>query len=91
MKYYGNETNLGAHLPLNLCLANLHHRSAKEYVEKLTEWMSNLPTGAWSSWSVCYKYEYLYNTMLYIYKFHKKYTFLWSFDQLNNEWARGSL
>lgn len=52
MKYYGNETNLGAHLPLNLCLANLHHRSAKEYVEKLTEWMSNLPSGAWSSWSI---------------------------------------
>jgi len=53
MKFYGNETNPGAHLPLNFCLVYLRHKLAKDYVEKITEWISNLPTGAWSSWTVC--------------------------------------
>ncbi|XP_001944807.3 maltase A3-like [Acyrthosiphon pisum] len=52
MKYYGNETNLGAHFPFNVCLLGLPHRSAKEFLEMLTEWMSNLPSGAWSNWVV---------------------------------------
>jgi len=52
MRYYGNKTNLGAHFPYNICLLQLFRRPAKEYVEKLTEWMSKLPSGAWSSWIV---------------------------------------
>ncbi|XP_026814535.1 maltase A3-like isoform X1 [Rhopalosiphum maidis] len=52
MKFYGNETNIGAHFPLNICLLRLTHRSAKEYVEIITEWISNLPSGAWSSWLI---------------------------------------
>eukprot|EP00102_Acyrthosiphon_pisum_P021794 XP_016659004.1 PREDICTED: maltase A1-like [Acyrthosiphon pisum] len=52
MKYYGNETNLGAHFPFNVCLLGLPHRSAKEFLEVLTEWMSNLPSGAWSNWVI---------------------------------------
>lgn len=52
MKFYGNETNTGAHFPLNVCLLHLRHRSAKKYVEIITEWISNLPSGAWSSWLV---------------------------------------
>jgi len=52
LKFYGNETNLGAHLPLNVVLVGLNHKSAKEYIDKLTEWLSNMPSGAWSSWTV---------------------------------------
>jgi glycosidase len=58
MKYYGNETKRGSHFPLNTCLGNLNHQPAKKYVETLTEWISNLPSGAWSSWAVNYKKIY---------------------------------
>jgi len=53
VKFYGNDTNLGAHLPLSSFLAFLTHQPAKVYVDKITEWMSILPSGAWSSWIVC--------------------------------------
>ncbi|XP_015374282.1 PREDICTED: maltase A3-like [Diuraphis noxia] len=52
MKFYGNETNYGAHLPLNIVLVGLNHQPAREYIDKITEWMSNLPSGAWSSWTI---------------------------------------
>ncbi|KAL5239652.1 hypothetical protein ACI65C_007062 [Semiaphis heraclei] len=52
LKFYGNDTNIGAHLPLSLLLNYLNHKTAKEYVDTLTRWMSNLPSGAWSSWTV---------------------------------------
>ncbi|KAL5239649.1 hypothetical protein ACI65C_007059 [Semiaphis heraclei] len=51
-KFYGNATNLGAHFPLNMCLVDVYHNPAKYYVEKITEWMSNVPSGAWSSWTI---------------------------------------
>lgn len=51
-KFYGNETNPGAHFPLNTCVFTLKHSSAKQYVDTLTELFSNLPTGAWLSWIV---------------------------------------
>lgn len=52
-KFYGNDTNPGAHFPLSICLLSLKRLSAKEYVDTLTEQFSNLPTGAWLSWIVC--------------------------------------
>jgi len=52
-RFYGNETNLGAQFPLNLCLAYVNHNPAKYYIKKLTETMSYVPPGAWSSWTVC--------------------------------------
>ncbi|CAH1738892.1 unnamed protein product [Aphis gossypii] len=51
-KFYGNETNPGAHFPLNVCFIVSSHMSAKEYVDTLTELFSNLPTGAWLSWII---------------------------------------
>ncbi|KAE9538548.1 hypothetical protein AGLY_005647 [Aphis glycines] len=51
-KFYGNETNPGAHFPLNSCFFAPKHLSAKEYIDRLTELFSNLPTGAWLSWII---------------------------------------
>ncbi|KAE9538656.1 hypothetical protein AGLY_005755 [Aphis glycines] len=51
-KFYGNETNPGAHFPLNSCFFAPKHLSAKEYIDMLTELFSNLPTGAWLSWII---------------------------------------
>ncbi|XP_050058521.1 maltase 2-like [Aphis gossypii] len=51
-KFYGNETNPGAHFPLNSCFFSPKHLPAKEYVDRLTELFSNLPTGAWLSWII---------------------------------------
>jgi len=51
-RFYGNETKPGAHFPLTVCFILSNHLSAKQYVDMLTELLSNLPTGAWLSWIV---------------------------------------
>jgi len=67
-KFYGNETNPGAHFPLNTCFFAEKHLSAREYVDRLTELFSNLPTGAWLSWIVCKNnIIIIYNIYMYYY------------------------
>ncbi|KAF0752121.1 maltase A3-like isoform X1, partial [Aphis craccivora] len=51
-RFYGNETKPGAHFPLTVCFILSNHLSAKQYVDMLTELLSNLPTGAWLSWII---------------------------------------
>jgi len=55
-KFYGSETKPGAHFPLNACFIVNMYMNAKQYVDILTELLSNLPAGAWLSWIVSKNY-----------------------------------
>lgn len=52
MKYYGNSTMNGSHVPFNfLMLERIHNTSTShEYVACIDEWIKNLPNGRTANW-----------------------------------------
>lgn len=54
MKYYGNETNVGAHLPFNFELINnLNDQSnATSFNNAVNSWLGNMPKGKTANWVV---------------------------------------
>lgn len=54
MKYYGNETNPGAHFPFNFVLINdLNDQSkAKNFNDAVHSWLDNMPSGKQANWVV---------------------------------------
>lgn len=58
-KLYGNSTHPGAHFPLSMQLAHLSYlfrnQTAKTYVDVLTDFIQELPSNAWTSWTVSIK------------------------------------
>lgn len=54
MRYYGNETNLGAHLPFNFGLINnLNDQSnATNFNYAVNSWLENMPKGKSANWVV---------------------------------------
>lgn len=54
MKYYGNETNPGAHVPFNFALISYlnDHSKAADFNDTINEWLKNLPKGKRANWVV---------------------------------------
>lgn len=54
MKYYGDKTNLGSHMPFNFGLiTNLNKQSkASDFCDSVHEWLDNMPHGKWANWVV---------------------------------------
>lgn len=54
MRFYGNETNLGAHLPFNFGLiCSLNDQSnATNFNDAVHNWLDNMPKGKWANWVV---------------------------------------
>lgn len=54
MKYFGNATNIGSHIPFNFdFITELNSQSnAKDLVYKATRWLTYVPTGKYPNWVV---------------------------------------
>lgn len=54
MKYYGNATHAGAHMPFNFGILNVvkNDTNALALKDVIDEWFAYLPDGAWSNWVV---------------------------------------
>lgn len=54
MKYYGDESNLGAHLPFNFGLISYlnDHSNATDFKNAVLSWLDNMPEGKWANWVV---------------------------------------
>lgn len=54
MRYYGNDTNPGAHMPFNFGLIDsLNDQSrAEDFNKVVLKWMSNMPAGGRANWVV---------------------------------------
>ncbi|XP_071453870.1 maltase A3-like [Hetaerina americana] len=52
MKYFGNETVPGSHMPFNFLLINNLGRWAKNFSDAVSLWMDNLPERGWANWLV---------------------------------------
>lgn len=54
IKYYGNETKLGAHMPFNFMLVtDLNDQSkAVDFNNTIHKWLDNMPEGKWANWVV---------------------------------------
>lgn len=54
MKYYGDETNPGAHVPFNFALITClnDHSKAIDFNDTINEWLKNLPKGKRANWVV---------------------------------------
>lgn len=53
MKYYGSETQSGAHIPFNFNLMALNTGSnANDFNSTISEWFENMPTGKTANWVV---------------------------------------
>lgn len=81
MKYYGNKTKPGAHMPFNFILTNLNDQSkAVDFNDSVLKWLDNMPEGKWANWVVScivkkqlksYLYDHKYK-LLEIILFEKK-------------------
>ncbi|KAG8212751.1 hypothetical protein J437_LFUL019700, partial [Ladona fulva] len=52
MKYFGNGTNPGSHMPFNFLLITHQGRWAHNFSNAVSLWMDNLPQGSWANWLV---------------------------------------
>jgi len=54
MRYYGNETNLGAHMPFNFGLIDRLNKysNATKFNEAINNLLDNMPDGKCASWAV---------------------------------------
>jgi len=54
MRYYGNETNLGAHMPFNFGLIDRlnEYSNATKFNEAINNWLDNMPDGKTANWVV---------------------------------------
>lgn len=63
-KYYGNDTDPGAHLPFNFGLIDkLNDEStAANFNDAVYSWLDNIPLGIWPNWVVNEAYNILWST-----------------------------
>jgi len=54
MRYYGNETNLGAHMPFNFGLIDRlnDNSNATQFNDAINNWLDNMPDGKCANWVV---------------------------------------
>ncbi|KAL4097535.1 hypothetical protein QTP88_022295 [Uroleucon formosanum] len=54
MRYYGNETNLGAHMPFNFGLIDRLNdfSNATKFKEAVNNWLDNMPDGKCANWVI---------------------------------------
>ncbi|CAI6350669.1 unnamed protein product [Macrosiphum euphorbiae] len=54
MRYYGNETNLGAHMPFNFGLIDRLNKysNATKFNEAIYNWLDNMPDGKCANWAI---------------------------------------
>ncbi|CAI6343576.1 unnamed protein product [Macrosiphum euphorbiae] len=54
MRYYGNETNLGAHMPFNFGLIDRLNKysNATKFNEAINNWLDNMPDGKCANWAI---------------------------------------
>jgi len=54
MRYYGNETSLGAHMPFNFGLIDRlnDHSNASKFNYVINNWLNNMPEGKCANWVV---------------------------------------
>jgi len=54
MKYYGNETDPGAHFAFNFGLITYLNDQSKaiDFNKTINQWLNNMPKGKWANWVV---------------------------------------